>query len=260
MKHPNKGFVMPIVLVFLVISQLVYIGILQITQMETRHVTILQEHYQRNIQTHFTTKMIDEHLENQFPTIGQQMFHEIDTFKHQLLFGIDQSYPVLPFNDQFGSFYIEGDSPDQDLIYVFSISLISPENLVYENITGLPQISFVDEEEYYQNKFHDKLLSNTETSINDLFQQLQQLEWDEIECFETTKILNWTASNLPLTNLRFNSGNSEIHTQQGHFIITSYLDDNDQPYTTPLVIPSINYRLYGQLWTFSPRVLETDLP
>lgn len=251
---------MPIVLVFLVISQLVYVGILQITQMESKHVMILQEHYQRNIQTHFTTKMIDEQLDNQFSSIGQQMFHEIDTFKNQLLYGLDQSYALIPGNDQFGAFYIEGDSSDQDVIYIFSISVITQEISVFENIVDLPQISFVDEGEYYQNQFHNKLLSNTEISLNDLFQQLQPLDWDETEYFETTKTFNWTASNLPITMIEFNTGYTDIHTQQGHFIINSFLDGNDQPYTTPMVIPAINYRLYAQLWTFSPKALETDLP
>lgn len=259
MKQRNQGFVMPIVLVFMVISQLVYTGILHITQMETRHIMLLQEHYQRNIQTHFVSEVIDLHFEDHYPLISQDMFAEVDSFKNQLLYGLTSTESLLPENPQYGAYYLEGETPEQDLIYVYVISIISQENSIYEKAIDFPEISFVDEKAYFNNQFDDKLLSNTDAVLIDLFEQLTQLDWEEVYYLETGKILNWHIPSPAVAKISFNTGFVDVKTQQGNIILESFLNENDQSYMSNIPLVSINYRLHGQLWTFAPILIEDSI-
>lgn len=248
MKNAKKGFVIPIVLVFMVISHLVYAGLLHITQMQIRHVTLLQEHYQRNIQNIIAKELINKRFAEELPALPLQIIADLRAEREQLLYGISLDEPLfVGDNDQYGAYYTSGDI---ERIYIYCLSILTEQSPLFDELETPFTISFVNDADYLANHFQDKLLSRTDPQMVSLFEQLEALNWQEVNYSEGARNLQWQMPDLNIQPLAFNSGQVTMEKSRGYLMTYSQLDGKSQKHRMMIPLPTVKYRLFSQFWTF----------
>lgn len=255
MHSRRKGFVIPIILVFMLISHLVYMGIMQITQMQIKHAQLLKDYYQQSLQLLIAEQMITPHLETQEDDLSVSLFKSAESFKHQLLAGIPTGSPIFE-DQQFGVYQQDNNASEIDQLYIFTVSIFSKQTYPFESSKTSLDIQIVSDSDYYTNQFQQYLLSQSRTEISDYITQLEDNDWQMTDYYEMMTPYHWNMSSPHLSHFIFSDGWVEINHQPQHIELMSHLHNQAFPIRSTIPLIGYEYRLFGQVWQYTLSIDE----
>ncbi len=245
----QKGFVLPIVLVFMLISHLVYMGIVHISLIQSKHTQLLKDYYQQSLQLVMVEQLITSQLENQEEELSTSLFTAIESFKQQLFVGIPLEQPI--FEEQQFAIYQDDSSTEEMHLYIFTISILSNQTYPFSNEDPLLDIQYISDSDYYGNQLQKYLLNQTRPEISDYIALLEENNWQKTDYYEMTTPFQWKMAFPELSQFAFTNGWVEIYHEQQYIELISYLNNQAYPIQSNIPLKDFNCRFFGQIWQYT---------
>lgn len=239
---PKRGLVMPIVMVFMLISQLVYWGLIHLNQTNSQRLINFNGYYEAQIQQMITHSYLTQPLEVYLDSIEQHILTNLDASfgMMQTTLTIDEWWTLTP-QVGIGNLH-SSDSKERIFIY---------EHQLYLDDTQLNKCSLFDvlfcEGKLNANNTYDPLpfepsthyfedQSITSETFEELTQSLSEEGFVRVKMSERNAQHVWQDSTIQNASYHFGNGTVSVQTQKTLYYLKSQLNhpvielSSKQPY------------------------------
>lgn len=225
-QNSKKGVIMPLLLVFLLISQIIYSGLLYLNRINSSRTVNFQDYYQVMIQEVLTQKVYNSLKESE----SQQLENIIQaklTDQHLLMMPSNIMLPLLG-GSQLGVVELSADNAYQRLfVYSSEIFLSSSGLELLDKFNAVSVNGGLDEKNFplslEELMPYEWPLRDLKQERDQLIEAIEQEGFRLIDSSQRRHLEHWYYTNSNYYTMNFNEGSTQVSYKDGYLQLDSFL-------------------------------------